>query len=499
MKKFFEKFYRLTRIIVILLPLAGLFLLIRKDLVLDGVAEYIYDFKRPAAVITELFPANRLSAVFKLKDFNQYWQQIKQEPVYFEVRVPQKFDQAEVEITYQNPAKTLIQLGLNTAGEGVWNYWLKPLDSPLLNDLAWFKVGDDARGTLWQRTKEFLNLDLFLEKIDSLKGVSALNYPLNRQFILPDYKPDGKLRIYNEAIRGQHAFYTYIKQEDLDFIFTIQDINRDEGPDPLAVKVYNQKNQVVYSVYQADDGTVNNFDGASAKTAVAVKKPGLPEGVYRIQLSCNDDIIFRRIETRQRYLTFINQLYLVDNPEYRDGFVDLSYQPTTIYATIPRLGFLTAHEEGLQNIGLGTAQSVSLLKTHLNYYATPKKLPTFIYVPLNDVKIFGRGLMALSEESYFNPEVYELSDAALTPDINYLVSDYHLPQIKDNWQVNTVKFDLTDAAINNRKIKFMISAPELNQSGNFLAVEQIKIKLVKKPLSNQEMIEKIIKYFKERF
>ena len=499
MKIFFKQFYKATKIIVILLPLLGLFLLVRKDLVLDGSVDYVYDFKRPVATLTELFPANRLSAIFKVKDFNQYWQQIKQEPVYFEVRVPQKFDQAEVEITYQNPAKTLIQLGLNTVGEEDWNYWLKPLDNPLLNQLNWFRVGDDARGTLWQRTKEFLNLDLFLQKMNSLKGVSALNYPLNRQFILPDYKPDNKLRVYNEAIRGQHSFYTYLKNEDLDFTFIIQDINRSDGLDNLIIKVYNQKNEVVAELEEPDDGAVTDLDSASAKTAVAIKKSGLPEGIYRIQLNCNDDIIFRRIETKQRYLTFINQLYLVDNPEYRDGFLDLSYKPTIVYSIMPRLGFLTTHEEGLQSIGLGTAQSVSLLKTHLNYYATPKELPTFIYVPLNDVKIFGRGLMALSEESYFNPEIYELSDVALTPDINYLVSDYHLPQSKDNWQVNTVKFNLTNAAINNRKIKFMISAPELNQSGNFLAIEKIKVKLTKKPLSNQEMIGKIIKYFKERF
>jgi len=499
MKTFFEKLYKITRIIIIILPLVGLFLLVRKDLVLNGFVDYTYNFKRPIATITELFPANRLSSVFNVKGLNQYWQQIKQEPVYFEVRVPQKFEQAEVEITYQNPAKTLLQLGLNTTGAGDWNYWLKPLDNPLLNNLSWFRVDDNARGTLWQKNKEFLNLDLFLQKLDVLHGVAAINYPLNQSFTLPNYKPDNKLRVYNEAIRGQHSFYTYIKNEDLNFTFIMQDINRSDGPDPLTITVYNQKNEVVAEVKEPDDGAVTNLDSASVKRSVGLKKSGLPEGVYRVELNCNDDIFFRTIETKQRYLTFINHLYLVDNPEYSDGFVDLNYKPITVYSTIPRLGFLTSHEKGLQNIGLGAEQSVSLSETHLNYYATPISLPTFIYVPKNDIKIFGRGLMALSEESYFNPEVYELSDVALTPDINYLVSDYHLPQIKDNWYVNTVKFDLTNSAINNRKIKFMISAPELNQSGNFLAIEKIKIKLIRKPLSNSEVFQKIIKYFKERF
>lgn len=498
MKNFFYKLEKITKFLIIAAPIVILFFLIKKDLVLSGDVEFVYDFSRPTPAITELFPANRASEVYKFKDYNTYFQSLLSEPVYFEARLPQTFDRAEVEIVYQNPSKSLIQLGLRTLGEGDWSYAFKPLDQPLLNNLDWSLIQEEI-GTLWQRNKRYLNLSSFLNEIDLVSGLAGLNYPLSRQFKIDDYRPDNKLRVYNAAIRGQHSFYTYVKNEDLNFSFIIQDINRSEGPDPLIIALFNNDNEQIDFLKAADDGVVDNKSGASVKKEIIFKKSGLPEGVYRIELKADDDIFFRNIATTQRYLTFINRLYLVDNPEYSDGFLDLLYQPSIVYSTIPRLGFETSHPQGLQTIGLGENQSLSLADTHKNYFITPTALPTYIIVPKNDVKIFGRGLMALSQESYFNPEIYELSDAALTPDINYLISDYQIPQAQGVWQKNTVKFDLKNAATVNRKLRFMVSAPELKDEGNFVAISKISVRLIKdKPLTSREIFQKIIKYIKNK-
>ena len=68
-----------------------------------------------------------------------------------------------------------------------------------------------------------------------------------------------------------------------------------------------------------------------------------------------------------------------------------------------------------------------------------------------------------------------------------------------DWKTGTVKFDLSNAKVANRKLRFMISSPELNQSGDLVAVKKIKVTLTKQPLTYQEMLTKAIKYFKERF
>jgi len=232
---------------------------------------------------------------------------------------------------------------------------------------------------------------------------------------------------------------------------------------------------------------------------IAVYLEGLTEGVYKVILDCEDEIFFRQIKTKQRYLTFIDRLYLVDSPEYSDGLVGLNYKPTVVYSAMPRLGFFTAHPEGLQHVGINK-EVIEVKETHQNYYLTPQKVPSIIYVEKNDLKIFGRGLLALSEDTYFNPEIYNLRDLTELNSINYLITDYHTPQsIEDGWKRNTVKFNLSNAKIINRKLKFVISATELNSLHDKIPIKEIKVSFSKQPLSWQEFYHKAASYVKKKF
>ena len=498
MKKFFNNLYKISRVVIIILPFIILGWLIKKDLVLSGHLEFVYDFSQDSPAITNLFPANRLSAVNFVKDSNQYWQQINQEPVYFEARLPQKFDTATVEVVYQNQNQPLIQLGLRTLGEGDWNYDFKALENQLLDELDWFKISDE-QGTIWQKQKKYLNREQFMVAVPGLKNLAAYDYQLDRKFFLPNYRPSTEERVLTKALRGSHSFYTYLKNETLDFTFIVQDINRTLGPDMFSVEVYNEDNKKVYDARLKDDGTVNNFDGATVKRDLAVKVAGLPEGVYRLELKAEDDIFIREIRTKQQYLTFINRLYLSDNPEYQDGFLDLNYQPTAVYSNIPRLGFYTSHPQGLQTIGVNNKQSVELKSTHQNYFITAQSLPAYIYSPKNDLKIFGRGLMAFSQGMFFNPEIYSLRDLTLTPDIENIISAYQTPQaVGNNWKKGRVVFDLQNAQIINRKLRFGISAPEMNSASDVIPLKSIKVIFDKQPMNKGELIQKIIKYIKDR-
>ncbi len=498
MKSIFKKLYKVTRIIIIILPFIILGFLIKKDLVLSGHLEFVYDFSEDSPVITNLFPANRMSETYQIKNTENFWQQIQQEPVYFETRLPQKFDTAEVEIIYKNNSQPLVQVGLRTLGSNDWSYDFKPLENQLLDDLDWFKI-EDSRGSIWQKQKKYLSWDQFFDQIKSINNLASYNYDLDRKFLIPGYKATDSISQINRTIRGAHSFYTYIKNEALDFTFTIQDINRKDGPDPLTINVYNDQGNKIFAKEISDDGLISKFDVASEKRDVSLKILGLSEGVYRIELDCEDEIFFRQIKTKQQYITFINKLYLADSTEYADGFVDLNYSPITIYSTVPRLGLASAHPKGLQTVGLGSNQSIRLSEEHKNYFVTPQNLPTYIYSTRNDLKIFGRGLMAFSKKMYFNPEIYNLRDFSITPDIDYLVSEYKSPKEANSWKINTVKFNLENAEIQNRKLRFAISIPELNSSNENLDLKQIKVTLDKKPLTYRQLLNKVIKYVFDRF
>jgi len=197
-------------------------------------------------------------------------------------------------------------------------------------------------------------------------------------------------------------------------------------------------------------------------------------------------------------LTFIDRLYLADSKEYADGFVDLNYNPSAIYSTIPRLGFETTHPQGLQSIKIND-QTLDILETHKNYFITAEVVPNYIYIPENDLKMFGRGLLAFSQEQFFNPEIFHLRDFSGDLDINYLITSYHTPKEVNSWKINEVEFDLNEAFIFNRKLRFALSIPELNDTNETIPLKQISVTLEKAPLTFNEFIKKIFNYLGSKF
>ncbi|MBT3690578.1 hypothetical protein HN800_03150 [bacterium] len=496
MKRLVNNLYSFFKIIIIIIPFILLAFLINKDLVRSGTISFVYDFSQDSPVITNLFPANRMSDVNKVKDFDIYWQSINNEPVYFETRLPQTFDKAEVEVMYQNNDLPLIQIGLNNMGSNEWNYDFKPLENKLLDNLDWFKL-ESSDKALYQRKKQYLSIDQFLEEKDTLTNFAAYNYDIDRKFTIPNYLASDDYKVMDKTLRGTHSFYTYIKDEALDFVFTIQDINRAEGLDELKIKLYNDQGILIYEKKVDDDGLISKYDPASASRNINFYFEGLAEGAYKIVLDCADEIFFREIKTKQKYLTFIDRLYLVDNPSYSDGFIDLEYKPTAIYSTIPRLGFYTSHKEGKQLIGINN-EVIEIDETHKNYYLTPSSMPVYMFIPKNDIKVFGQGLMSLSDDMYFNPEIYNLRNITDFSNIDYLITDYIKPTLVNGWQTGKVSFDLNNASVINRKLRFAISAPELNSLNEEIPVLQIKVTLTKEPLSLSEFWDKTFSYIKKK-
>ncbi|MBU1131431.1 hypothetical protein KJ840_04830 [Patescibacteria group bacterium] len=496
-KLFFSQLFKITKIAVIVLPIIGLFYLVYLDFVPSGHLEFTYDFSQDSPVITNLFPANRMTEINKIVGSGSYWQAVKQDPVYFDVRLPQKFAAAKVKIIYQNKNQPLIQLGLKTIGEGEWHYQFKPLENQLLDNLDW-PVIENAEASLWQRSKNFITINQFFDQLDSLDKVGAYYYDLDRKFMLPDYQPQNNYQELNKTLRGGYAFYTYIKNEVLDFTFKTQDINRSEGPDFFTFKVYNGQNDKIYEEEFDDDGYISKLDPASAPRYINLQLADLAEGVYKIQLVAEDEIFTRQIKTKQQYLTFIDRLYLADSREYEGGFVDLIYKPTVIYSTIPRLGFETAHEAGRQSVKIND-QTLDISETHKNYFITSEIVPNYIFIPENDLKVFGRGLLAFSQNQFFNPEIFQLRDFSGDLGVDYLITEYHSPQEINGWKAGEVRFNLNNADIENRKLRLVISAPELSGSKEIIPLKQISVTLDKPPLTFNELMSKIFNYLKASF
>jgi hypothetical protein len=161
--------YRYIRIILIFIPIFFLGVLVYKDFVPSGRLLIDYDFCGLTPFVSEFSPHGRVLDIEKIKTADEKYCQQKMviDPVYFDVRLPQRFDVARLTVWYQKTPAAKLQFG-PAVDLSAWQWQLKDLDY-VRNEDEW-QIG----------TAEY---DLSLSKMDnnrlrflvSSPGLSAAN------------------------------------------------------------------------------------------------------------------------------------------------------------------------------------------------------------------------------------------------------------------------------------------------------------------------------------
>jgi hypothetical protein len=248
----------LVRIAIIALPVFLLGWLVYKDLVVSGELTAVYNFKDLSPFITVLRPQSRVSE--PKAEAGNWYQQIKEQPVYFDIRLPRHFNLAAVKLIYQNIDQPIFELGA-MVDKDRWVFDLKPVENRIVNFLFsdkfhWSYI-TSGRTVLFQKNPHFKTVKEFLENLPPQELIATYNYKLNYQFRIPDYQPKAEGLEINKSLRGSHRMYTYIKNEPLDFSFWIQDVNRHFGDDYVSIDVY-QGDNLIYSDFIKDDGNMTD-------------------------------------------------------------------------------------------------------------------------------------------------------------------------------------------------------------------------------------------------
>jgi len=104
------KYYKHIKTILIFIPVIILAVLVYKDICPLGVLEVEYDLCRESPFFSKLSPGGRVLEIEKKKGYCE--QKMVIDPVYFDVRLPQSFRKAEMEIWYQKSnAETPLKIG----------------------------------------------------------------------------------------------------------------------------------------------------------------------------------------------------------------------------------------------------------------------------------------------------------------------------------------------------------------------------------------------------
>ncbi len=455
----------------------------------SGKISYATNFKGFNDFISQLTPKERISAE------PDGTQDIIGDPGYFSLRTPRPFNQAKVTVKFQaSPDLPIVEAGVSTDGR-TWQYDLQPLYNAKLEELmkSWNVISDGGT-ILLQRTKQFDSIADFLTNPPPDDQIALSDYNLKTDYLLPGYQPQRATSTMCRPLVGAYQFYTYVKNENLfdDFIF--QDLNKISGANPIDVYVY-YRDKLIDSEFLADDGVIDGNSEQKPWRHLRLNLANLPEGVYKVDVRVNGDIVTRSITTGQSKMAFINNLPLADTPEVSCGL--------NFFTDGQTLSVQTSHPADLGKINIiksGTSSSSEELDVNQAYqiFSANDLPPSGSRIILTDggLSLSTDGLFSLSAEQMVDPRL-KVVDANFDADregVDYILAKYTPPVRRGDWLVAQANFDLTGAFRLWNKYYFLISAPGLSATDQLN--DQVRIKEIKVDLTGTSLWEKLSKLMK---
>lgn len=470
----------------------------------SGKISYVYGFNKPNFFIGKLTPAERV-------EINKGSAEVKGDPVYFSLRPPRRFEHASVTVKFKNTTDwPVVEMGLLN-DKIAWGYDLKPLQNKIIDQLklVWPVVYDKNSARLIEREKKYDTVEKFLSNLPANNEIALYNYSLKNKFLLDKYSPAKEKQSIDYSFRGSYQFYTYIKNEDLDYVFNFIDLNANRDNDPVDIKVYSSDG-LIYTKHIADDLA------ASSERQARLKIAGLKEGVYRLSFIANDDIITKDITSAQSQFALINKIWLAQgnkknlvlytnshlvsaqtiNPASL-GKIKVGESVLNLSETYKQFSLKIASpaETGSADNNSGKVDGTYPTKSQLKMAAPGVSDRTKIELVKDDIIISGDGVFSLSETGLLDPR-FKSVDKNLDINqekINYILTNYQEPLESGEWRLATAEFDLTKAYQENGKYQFLISIPGLKAE----AVNRgaVIIKEIKIDLSGTGLWQKLDKYF----
>ena len=349
----------------------------------------------------------------------------------------------------------------------------------------------------------FDSIDDFLTNVPATGSMLRYNYNLSTNLELPNYRKSNVTTVITKSLRGPHEIYTYIgKGEDLNFIFTIQDINRHAGKDIFSVKVYNAWGEKIEEVKVPDDGEDQATGRVFPERRHQLLLENIPHGIYRIVIDIvDDDIFIKKIETFQNLFMFNKNIYLADNAEYTSVLGDKELRPTTLYTTGSFFRARTAHDDGCQSLRVGS-QSLVINETHTLETISDLKGITSIVSPRNDVYLESDGLFAFSQDQIFDTTfglVKSVNEVSDIDDYDYIIANYPKAQQENEWLVakaHVTSPDLYFHKGNDLTANFIITFPGLPENNRTIRVKEVRVVFQKEPITISNIFERLKNKFK---
>lgn len=141
----------------------------------SGKLELEYDFSEDSEYISHLEPWQRLTPL--ANENGDWYQSMKDNLVYFNVKVPRLFQTVTAEITFQNNSVPVVEIGARADSAG--NYLSTPIQNRVIDDLDWYRINTDGT-SLYQREAKYASVNDFISGFRDDMTVGEYYYDLKK-------------------------------------------------------------------------------------------------------------------------------------------------------------------------------------------------------------------------------------------------------------------------------------------------------------------------------
>ena len=401
------------------------------------------------------------------------------DPLYFSLYSPRNFDELELEIKFKpnlDKNTPVIEAGL-LVDKDLWHYQLKPVYNYWLEDYS----SDWQELSLKDNVEELLKENC--QEISINYCLAQYNLDQTDRNILPEFFIEREEKNINHdlALRGHHSFYVYIKN-DLDLKLEAKDLNINQDRSPITIDVYTN-NDLIYTESLADDRPEKEGSGEESDYFdLDLSLASLPEGVYRVDLKANDDIVFNNLSVSSSILSWRRRLWLHESSEQN---IDLVTDAKALQIKVQDPIAYQSLKFSDQDLVLDELyrQYEAILGHEYN------DLTYDISLKRGGLLLEGPGVFALNEDELFNPN-YSRLDRFYEERAKFVLTDYEkVKRLDDGYFLAKLKFNLAGVYREDNKYNFIISIPGLraeDKKDSFMEIKNIKANF-----SGKTLIEKI--------
>ncbi|GEM_PF-3873060 len=170
---------RVIKIILWSLPIIVFCFLFSRYFVFSGVLSFRYDMWHDSPYVT-MVPRDRVSEPLYDTDEKRWYRLLKQEPLYFDVRIPRSFDSSNITVEYKNGSQSIVEIA-GVVDSHQESYIFQPLENRLLENLSWPAIREGEL-VLWQRKVEFKGITDFLAHLPQKREILLYRHDLGDGF-----------------------------------------------------------------------------------------------------------------------------------------------------------------------------------------------------------------------------------------------------------------------------------------------------------------------------